>query len=111
MRDAHVAGIMSGEDKLVPETAEEEGRQAVPGMFEEKYKQPKEEGVARDLDSVGCVVTVVQPCCADTLVQLAVSHCDIFLVFCVKRRVFRCIQLNLLLSSSIDHVGSWFGFF
>ena len=50
---------MGGEDELVPETAEEEGRCAEPGLSEEENEQSKEESVARDLDGVGFVVAVV----------------------------------------------------
>ena len=47
VRDAHVAGVVGGEDQLVPEEAEAEARERVLGVVEEEQHGGEEEGVAR----------------------------------------------------------------
>lgn len=45
VRDAHVSGVVRGEDELVPEQAEEEAAAAVPASFEAEEAQAEEEAV------------------------------------------------------------------
>ena len=100
--DAHVASIMSGEDELVPETAQKEPRCPPPAHAQEHVGQPGEQGVATAFDEVGEVVTLVKTFVADPLVQFAVLPLDAFLAIQVERRIFGRVKDNLIPRPSIE---------
>lgn len=88
VRDAHVAGVVGGEDELVPEHAEAEAGEGVLPVVEEVEHGGEEEGVAAEFKGVGVVVAVVETFGADAVVEGAVLLDDVGLGVQVERGVF-----------------------
>lgn len=65
---AHMASIVGGKDKLMPETAEEESRRTIPTQTEKEVCQASKEGVATAFDKVRKIVALVQSSRTDLLV-------------------------------------------
>ena len=76
VRDAHVAGVVGSEDKLVPEEAKDDGGERVVAVVEERGGSGDEEEVAEAFYGVGRVGAVVEAFTAETGVQSAVSADD-----------------------------------
>lgn len=94
----------------MPEASQEKARETEPGPVQEEEEEAEEETVSRNFDSIGEVVAVVQSCCTNALVELAVFLGDVFLVLRCERRILGFIQQDLGLSASVHHIGS-FGLF
>lgn len=88
VRDTHVAGVVGGEDELVPEHAEAEAGDRILPVVEEKEHGGEEEGVAAELEGVGAVVAVVEAFGVDAVVEGAVFLDDAGLGVKVERGVF-----------------------
>ena len=65
VRDAHVAGVVGGEDKLVPDEAEKEGGEGVVTVVEESEGGGDEDEVAEAFYGVGGVGAVVETLCME----------------------------------------------
>lgn len=99
--DPHVTGIMSGENKLVPETAEEKRRARPPSHAEEHVGQACEECISTAFYSVTEVVAIVKALGLDALVQFAVLSFDLFLPRGIQGWIFGNVKVNLFLGSGI----------
>lgn len=77
--NAHMAGIMSREDELVPEAAKKECRRAIPTPAEKEIREHRTKGISTALDEIRPVIAVVETFRADPLVQGAVLFHDVVL--------------------------------
>ena len=57
--NAHVAGVVGGEDELMPEEAEEDAGQEEVGCVEEVEEGAEDQGVAENFVGVGRVIAVI----------------------------------------------------
>lgn len=68
VRDAHVASVVGGEDKLVPEEAEKDGGEGVVAVVEEGEGGGDEQEIAKAFDRVAGVGAVVETLCMEPAV-------------------------------------------
>lgn len=61
MRDAHVTGIVGGEDQLVPEHAKAQCTHTEPAMLQGQDERAEEERVSEGLDGIGFVAAIEKP--------------------------------------------------
>lgn len=106
--DAHMAGIMSREDELVPEAAKEESGRAIPTPAEKDIRERRKKGISTALDEICKVIAVVETFRADPLVQSAVLFHDVVLGRWFQRRILGQVENDLLLSPSIEEEWPWF---
>ena len=102
VRDGVVAGVVGGEDQLVPEAAQEDGGDAKVGVVQEEKEEAEEHGIAERLDRVRRVVAVIKPLGTDALAKFTVLCGNVVLVLRVHRRVQRLVQHDLLLRAAVD---------
>ena len=87
MSDPHVAGVVGGEDQLVPEEAKKTAGEEVLGFMEEVHRERENEGVPDGFQSVGGVWAFVEPSSTYASVERAVGGDDLVLGHGVEGRV------------------------
>lgn len=106
MRDAHVACVMGGEDKLMPKATKPKPRRSVPSQAEKQIGKSRKKGISAAFNEVREVIAAVESFIMNSLVQFTVFHPNRLLTVHIKRRIFGNVGDNLLLSSRIEE--EWF---
>ncbi|TGO66402.1 hypothetical protein BELL_0958g00060 [Botrytis elliptica] len=92
VRDAHVSGIVGGEDELVPEESEEQPGERIVCALQTAPEERKENAVANRVDAVGTVRTFVKSRASQRLIQLPIFQDNLLLGFAVQRGIPRKID-------------------
>jgi len=102
MGDTHMAGVMGGEDELVPEEAYKEAGESVLGVVEEEEGEGEDRDVGEDVKSVGIVRALVQTGGVDAGVQGSIFRNDGILRRRREGRIFEEVGGDLLSCTSVE---------
>lgn len=92
--DAHMAGIVRGEDELMPETSHEERRSFVPAVFQADHRSDEQSGIPGDLACIRPVIAIEETFGADLGFERAVLDRNLFLRVVIQRRIFCDVFLD-----------------